>query len=94
MCDLTSELKKPRGSVYFEAGYAIKGKGNDLIIWTCDEMLKDEIAFDVKRYNFIFWYKDKNEDFWTKEGNEKIHLKDKIQKRIENAIGEGPLKQK
>ena len=86
VCDLTSEPGKPRGSVYFEAGYATKDKSNNCIIWTCDKRLKDEIAFDVGRYNFIFWYKDKNGDFWTKEGNEKILLKDKIQKRIEGII--------
>ena len=40
VCDLTSESEKPRGSVYFEAGYATKGKGSDYIIWTCNKCLK------------------------------------------------------
>ena len=47
ICDLTSEEKQPRGSVYFEAGYA-KGK-NIPIIYTCNERLKTEIPFDIRQ---------------------------------------------
>jgi len=86
VCDLTSEQGKPRGNVYFEAGYAKKAKGNEFIIWTCDEKLKNEVAFDVGGYNFIFWYKDKQGNFWIRDGNEQISLKDKIQKRIEHVL--------
>ena len=86
ICDLTSEPGKPRGSVYFEAGYATKGRGKEFIIWTCDEQLKNEIAFDVGRYNFIFWSKDENGDFWVQDGSEKVLLKDKIQKRINSVL--------
>ena len=86
VCDLTSELGKPRGSVYFEAGYAAKSKKRNFIIWTCDEQLKDEIAFDVGRYNFIFWSKDEKGNFWTKDGDKTVPLKDKIQKRIEGIV--------
>ena len=94
VCDLTSKSGKPRGSVYFEAGYAIKGKGSDFIVWTCDEKLKSEIAFDVGRYNFIFWHKDKQGNFWAKDGSEKISLKDKIQKRIESIMHKNLEKKK
>ena len=86
ICDLTSEPGKPRGSVYFEAGYAKKAKGNEFIIWTCNEQLKNEIAFDVGGYNFIFWSKDENGNFWVQDGGKKIPLKDKIQKRIESVL--------
>ena len=86
VCDLTSEPGKPRGSVYFEAGYAMKSKKRDFIIWTCNEDLKNEIAFDVKGYNFIFWYRDEQGNFWVRDGDEKMPLKDKIQKRIEGII--------
>ena len=84
ICDLTSEPGKPRGNVYFEAGYAKKDKGNEFIIWTCNEQLKSEIAFDVGGYNFIFWHRDIQGNFWTRDGNKKIPLKDKIQKRIDS----------
>ena len=86
ICDLTSELGKPRGNVYFEAGYAKKAKSNEFIIWTCSEQLKNEIAFDVGGYNFIFWYRDEQGNFWVQDGNKKISLKDKIQKRIESVV--------
>ena len=78
ICDLTSEKEKPRGSVYFEAGYAL---GKDIpIIWTCREELKKEISFDIRQYNCLFWEKDKLEEFAQK-----------LQHRIENVIGKGPL---
>ncbi len=81
ICDLTSEEGKPRGSVYFEAGYAL---GKDIsIIWTCKESLKEELAFDIRQYNCLFWEENKMDDFVKK-----------LQQRIENAIGKGPLKQK
>lgn len=86
ICDLTSESGKPRGNVYFEAGYAKKAKGSEFIIWTCNEQLKNEIAFDVGGYNFIFWYRDEQGNFWVRDGSKKISLKDKIQKRIESVL--------
>lgn len=95
-CDLTSEEGKPRGSVYFEAGYAM---GKDIpIIWTCrKEAIKDEsqksqseqdkskieLAFDIRQYNCLVWEDSEKDDF-IKE----------LKNRIENAIGPGPLKEK
>ena len=64
ICDLTSEKEKPRGSVYFEAGYAM-GK-NIPIIWTCDKSLEKERAFDIQNYNCLFWEEDKLDDFIKK----------------------------
>ncbi len=81
VCDFTSEKEKPRGSVYFEAGYAM---GNNIdIIWTCNKELSKEMAFDIRQYNCLFW----------ERGNMEVFA-DKLQNRIENAIGEGPLKRK
>ena len=56
VCDLTSEEKQPRGSVYFEAGYA-KGK-NIPVIYTCSEKLQKEIPFDIRQYKILFWKED------------------------------------
>ena len=74
ICDLTSEKEKPRGSVYFEAGYAM-GK-NIPIIWTCDKRLEKERAFDIQNYNCLFWEKDNLDDFI-----------ERLQNRIGNTIG-------
>ena len=81
VCDLTSEPEKPRGSVYFEAGYAL-GKNID-IIWTCKKELIKELSFDIRQYNCLLW-EENNMDEFTK----------KLQARIENVIGEGLLKNK
>ena len=74
ICDLTSEQEKPRGSVYFEAGYAM-GK-NIPIIWTCDKNLEKERAFDIQNYNCLFWEKDNLDEFI-----------EKLENRIEQTIG-------
>lgn len=76
VCDLTSKEGQPRGSVYFEAGYAM-GK-NIPIIWTCDKKLEKERAFDIRQYNCLFWEKDNMDKFINK-----------LQHRIENVIGKG-----
>ena len=79
VCDLTSEEGKPRGSVYFEAGYAM-GKGIP-IVWTCKKDLEKELPFDIRQYNCLYWEKEKLNDFIKK-----------LQHRIENTVGKGPLK--
>ena len=79
VCDLTSEKGKARGSVYFEAGYAM-GKGIP-VVWTCNKELEKEIPFDIRQYNCLFWEEDKMKDF-----------EKKLQNRIENTVGKGPLK--
>ena len=79
ICDLTSEKEKPRGSVYFEAGYAM---GKDIpVVWTCRKELEKEIPFDIRQYNCLFWEKGKMDDFIKK-----------LQYRIENTVGKCPLK--
>ena len=79
VCDLTSEKGKPRGSVYFEAGYTL-GK-NIPIIWTCKKELEKDLPFDIRQYNCLPWEKDKLNDF-----------EKKLKHRIESIIGKGPLK--
>ena len=79
ICDLTSSgIKEPRGSVYFEAGYAL-GKGIP-IIWTCSKAQIKELPFDIRQYNCLPWEKDK----WQK-------FEEKLKNRIKNVIGKGPL---
>lgn len=79
VCDLTSEKEKPRGNVYFEAGYAL-GK-NIPIIWTCKKAREKDISFDIRQYNCLFWEENNMDEFKTK-----------LQYRIESIIGKGPLK--
>ena len=83
ICDLTSSAEdKPRGSVYFEAGYA-KGKGIP-VIWTCRDDMKEAQAksFDTRQYKCLFWKADNMKDF------EKT-LQDHIEKNSQ--IGKGLL---
>ena len=79
ICDLTSEHEKPRGSVYFEAGYALGI--NIPIIWTCKKGLEKGLPFDIRQYNCLVWEESKLDDFG-----------EKLKYRIENVIGKGPLK--
>ena len=55
IADFTSEIDKPRGGVYYEAGFA-HGLGKE-VIWTCREDVINEkaIHFDIQQYNFITW---------------------------------------
>ena len=43
--------------------------------------LEKERVFDIQNYNCLFWEKDKIDDFI-----------EKLQNRIENTVGKGPLK--
>ena len=79
ICDLTSSAEdKPRGSVYFEAGYAL-GK-NIPIIWTCSKSQIEGLPFDIRQYNCLSWESDKWQEF-----------EEKLKNRVENVIGKGPL---
>jgi nucleoside 2-deoxyribosyltransferase len=53
IADFTSEEHKPRGGVYFEAGFAL-GLGIP-VIWTCHEDLIGQVHFDTRQYNHITW---------------------------------------
>ena len=79
ICDLTSEKGKPRGSVYFEAGYAM---GKDIpIIWTCNKDLEKELPFDIRQYNCLYWETSKMDDFIKR-----------LKNRIENTVGKSFIK--
>ncbi len=50
-----------RGSVYFEAGFAI-GIGIP-VIFTCRDDIINKLHFDTRQYPHLVWYKDKLEQF-------------------------------
>ncbi|MGZ9189558.1 MAG: hypothetical protein ACXW39_05830 [Nitrospira sp.] len=78
VADFTSEPDKPRGGVYFEAGFA-HGRGIP-VIWTCrEDMIDKQLHFDTRQFNHLVW--STSED-----------LCDRLKTRIEAVIGEGPLK--
>jgi nucleoside 2-deoxyribosyltransferase len=53
IADFTSEAGKPRGGVYFEAGFAL---GLDIpVIWTCRSDLISDVHFDTRQFNHIVW---------------------------------------
>jgi hypothetical protein len=76
VADFTSEPDKPRGGVYFEAGYAM-GMGIP-VVWTCREDLIGQVHFDTRQFNHIVW-KDPAE------------LAEKLKNRILATIGQGPI---
>ena len=77
VADFTSEPGKPRGGVYFEAGFAYGL--NIPVIWTCREDVIDHVHFDTRQFNHIVW-KDPED------------IVKRLKNRIEAVIGEGPLK--
>ncbi|WP_210486556.1 hypothetical protein [Microvirga antarctica] len=77
VADFTSEKDKPRGGVYFEAGFALGL--NVPVIWTAHERMEKEIHFDTRQYNHIFW-------------TDPADLREKLWNRIVRLLGIGPLK--
>ena len=77
VADFTSESDKPRGGVYFEAGFALGL--NIPVIWTCHKDMIDKVHFDTRQYNHITW-EDPQE------------LRTKLRNRISAIIGDGPDK--
>ena len=76
--DMTHRKKDGvRGSVYFEAGFAM-GLGIP-IIYTCRSDLMDEVHFDTRQYAYIVW--ETPDD-----------LRKGLMDRIRARIGEGPNK--
>ena len=53
VADFTSEHDKPRGGVYFEAGFAM-GLGIP-VIWTCRIDLIAQVHFDTRQFNHVAW---------------------------------------
>lgn len=53
IADFTSEPDRPRGGVYFEAGFA---HGLNIpVIWTCRSDAIDRVHFDTRQFNHITW---------------------------------------
>lgn len=77
VADFTSEKDKPRGGVYYEAGFA-QGL-NVPVIWTCRKDVIDDVHFDTRQFNHIVWE--------TPE-----ELREKLAVRIAAVIGRGPIK--
>jgi hypothetical protein len=66
-----------RGGVYYEAGFA-HGLGLP-VIFMCRE--GDDLHFDIRQYNCIFWKPDQLED-----------VQSRLKNRILATLGQGPLK--
>ena len=77
VADFTHGDEGVRGGVYYEAGFA-HGLGMD-VIFTCRHDVFGHIHFDTRQYNHIVW-------------QEPEELRDRLLKRIEAVIGEGPVR--
>ena len=76
VADFTQNGKEARGSVYYEAGYAL-GR-NIPVVFTCREDCIRELHFDTRQYAHIVW--TTTED-----------LRGKLEGRIRDVFGQGPL---
>jgi len=76
VADFTCEPGKPRGGVYYEAGFA--SALPIPVIWTCKETSIDDLHFDTRQYNHIVWHE--SSDLYTQ-----------LKARIGAVIGDGPL---
>lgn len=78
VADFTSQSgDKPRGGVYYEAGFA---HGLNLpVIFTCREDLIKKIHFDTRQYNHLLWKKADLRKFQTE-----------LTQHICATIGDGP----
>ena len=78
VADFTAaDLEKPRGGVYYEAGFAY-GLGRE-VIYTCRADFVEALHFDTRQFNHLVWEADNLPDF-----------RRDLQNRIERAIGQGP----
>jgi hypothetical protein len=76
VADFTCEPEKPRGGVYFEAGFALGL--NIPVIWTCKDTSLKDIHFDTRQYAHIVW-------------KDPLDLYIQLKNRIGATIGEGPV---
>lgn len=76
VADFTSEPDKPRGGVYFEAGFALGL--NRPVIWTCRSDIINQIHFDTRQFNHIVW-------------SDAEELRQSLKNRIVAVVGPGPL---
>lgn len=78
VADFTSEEEKPRGGVYFEAGFALALEKP--VIWCCRADMINDIHFDTRQFNHIAWQNSAD-------------LKEKLKNRIGAILGTGPFRQ-
>jgi len=77
IADFTQGETGARGGVYYEAGFA---HGLNIpVIFTCHKDAIDDVHFDTRQYNHIFW-----------ENSEDLYIR--LTQRISAVIGDGPLK--
>jgi len=75
VADFTSEKEKPRGGVYYEAGFA---HGLNIpVIYTCREDCLEDVHFDTRQFNHLTW-------------NTPEDLRTDLAKRISAVLGDGP----
>lgn len=77
VADFTHDGKGVRGSVYFEAGFALGL--NIPVIFTCRKDLLDQLHFDTRQYNHIVWTRPED-------------LRKALKNRITAKLGDGPDK--
>ncbi|MYH31735.1 MAG: hypothetical protein F4137_23510 [Acidobacteria bacterium] len=77
VADFTQGEEGPRGSVYYEAGFA-HGR-NIPVIFSCREDAVEKLHFDTRQYPHIVWKAKKLNEF-----------RDRLNARIGAAIGDGP----
>ncbi|MDD9817856.1 MAG: hypothetical protein OXU61_06940 [Gammaproteobacteria bacterium] len=81
VADFTAEPEKPRGGVYYEAGFA---HGLNIpVIFTCRADYIDDLHFDTRQFNHIAWKEENLGD-----------LRKQLKNRISATIGDGPRPQK
>lgn len=78
VADFTSKPNRPRGGVYFEAGFALALEKP--VIWCCRSDLIDQVHFDTRQFNHIVWA-------------DPAELKEKLKNRIGAFLGLGPFRQ-
>ena len=76
---VVADFTGQRGSVYFEAGYALALGLR--VIWLCREDELASVQFDTRQYNFLRW---KPTDY--------ADLAKRLQNRIEATLGRGPIR--
>jgi nucleoside 2-deoxyribosyltransferase len=75
VADFTSEPDRPRGGVYFEAGFAFGL--NIPVIWSCRDDLVAQLHFDIRQFNHIVWATPED-------------LRERLKNRIGAVLGDGP----
>lgn len=76
VADFTSPKDRPRGGVYFEAGFAL-GLGMP-VVWACRKDEIEAVHFDTRQFNHITW-------------EEPPALAKQLRDHILATIGQGPL---